>query len=335
MRASVIIATINGANVIKDALISLTEQSLPIDEYEIIVVDESNNDAVAEIVKEVNPRIIYCRREMLGQHLAKNLGVRLAKADIVLFTDDDVVVDKCWIEEILKGYSNPLVGAVGGRIIGLWEEPAAKWMKYFSSFGDIRNDYIITTLDLGIRFGFYGIHTLPKKLYRLYGANISMRKDIILEIGGTPPDAFPAKYNYLSGNGETDTLQSIEDLGYSLIYNHNAIVKHKIPKQRNIVPYVKQRIIDNAYRSIYTSFKRKYNGNRKRLLFDIFPNTGTFIYRCIKYILATKDERIYRGIKIYEPLAKMCQIFRVIRDKQLRELWLKKNYMETDTNDIK
>ena len=61
---------------------------------------------------------------------ARNRGIREAKGEIIAFTDDDVIVDKHWIQNIDKAFKeHDDVACVGGKILPIWEVPKPKWLK--------------------------------------------------------------------------------------------------------------------------------------------------------------------------------------------------------------
>jgi GT2 family glycosyltransferase len=56
----------------------------------------------------------------LGIAAARNRGVRESSGEIILFTDDDCVVDPHWVGSLVKPfYRDPHIGAVGGEIAWL------------------------------------------------------------------------------------------------------------------------------------------------------------------------------------------------------------------------
>jgi GT2 family glycosyltransferase len=96
LAVSVVVPTCGRPALLRRCVAALEEQTLPADEVEIIVVDDTAS-----------------RR---GPAAARNIGWRRARAPIVAFTDDDTVPDPAWLEKGLAAFG-PQVDAVAGRIV--------------------------------------------------------------------------------------------------------------------------------------------------------------------------------------------------------------------------
>jgi GT2 family glycosyltransferase len=98
---SVIIPTFNRAKLLNEALQSLSKQSLPRDRYEIIVVNDGSTDSTIDVCKQfaLDVPIRLATLNHAGTSAAKNLGVFLARSQLVLFFDDDDVATERMLEE--------------------------------------------------------------------------------------------------------------------------------------------------------------------------------------------------------------------------------------------
>jgi len=115
---SVIIVTLNRASMLEGALFSLVQQTrLP---EEVIVVDNNSSDNTGEIVANFKGRlnIKYILETKKGIPISRNTGVENASGDIIVFTDDDCVVDKEWLHYLVLPFlRDPSIGMVGGEIL--------------------------------------------------------------------------------------------------------------------------------------------------------------------------------------------------------------------------
>lgn len=108
---SVIIPAYNGEKVIGDCLDSLKSQDFK-GGKEIIVVDDGSRDRTAEIARERG--VVVLNQENKGPAAARNLGLRRAMGEIVLFTDADCIPEKNWITEMVRPFEDKEVGGVQG-----------------------------------------------------------------------------------------------------------------------------------------------------------------------------------------------------------------------------
>ncbi|MBX7483641.1 glycosyltransferase [Qipengyuania qiaonensis] len=98
---SVIIPVWNGERRIAGGLEALQQQTLAPEMFEVIVVDNGSTDSTAEIVKRfANVRLLGEKRP--GSYRARNHAVANARGRFVLFTDDDCIPDKDWVEKALE-----------------------------------------------------------------------------------------------------------------------------------------------------------------------------------------------------------------------------------------
>jgi glycosyltransferase involved in cell wall biosynthesis len=106
-RISVLIATHDRPELLRSAVESFAMQTLDRSDFEVVVVDDGSRDAVVPVlVDELADRlqIVGLRIRHAGRSAAKNLGVMLARAPIVLFFDDDDRATPDYLERHLAGH---------------------------------------------------------------------------------------------------------------------------------------------------------------------------------------------------------------------------------------
>jgi len=128
---SVIIPTHNSESVIKRCLDSLTSQSIPREQFEIIVVDDGSKDKTVNIAKECGADKIM-EIDPCFQGEARNIGVENASGDILAFIDSDCGATNNWLEIILKEIKNSQ--AIGGPIINGNDHSLIAWAEYLMEF---------------------------------------------------------------------------------------------------------------------------------------------------------------------------------------------------------
>ena len=111
-RISVVIPTYNEEKNIRRTLRKLNHQTLPREDYEIIIVDGGSTDRTRELAEELGAKVIMQKRKGIGG--ARNEGFLAAKADFIATTDADCIVPNQWLEVFLKKFEDPRVVAVTG-----------------------------------------------------------------------------------------------------------------------------------------------------------------------------------------------------------------------------
>ena len=109
---SVVVPVYNGEKTLARCLTSLQSQTIPIDKYEIVVVDDGSKDGTRKVAEGCGVTVISQKNQ--GPAAARNLGVKMAKGNIVLFIDVDCAAAPNWIEEMTKPFSNPDIVGIKG-----------------------------------------------------------------------------------------------------------------------------------------------------------------------------------------------------------------------------
>lgn len=93
-RISVVMATYNRAETLRETFAHLKSQTLPPEEFEVIVVDDGSPDRTAEVVAELAAGcafpVRYLSHENRGPGYTQNRGMREARAALVLLIADDI-----------------------------------------------------------------------------------------------------------------------------------------------------------------------------------------------------------------------------------------------------
>lgn len=101
---SVIVCTHNPRRDYLDKVLeSLKSQTLPIEQWELLLIDNASNKLCAsEINLNWHPTARHIREEQLGLTHARLRGIREAKAGTLIFVDDDNVLDHKYLENTVK-----------------------------------------------------------------------------------------------------------------------------------------------------------------------------------------------------------------------------------------
>ena len=236
-RCSVILCTYNRRNLVLTALAALRRQTLPYDRFEVIVVDNGSQDGTFAAINAYiqagplmlarNPEHVWhvqCLSEPQdGLSYARNTGLRAATGEIVVFLDDDAVAHPAFLERLLAAYDVTGADAIGGRVELRWEAARPHWL----------------TDDLLDILGYFAPSTermlLPPTL-DASGCNISIKSEVLQAIGFFSPLLSKRTASPI-GMEIADVCRRLRAAGYTLWYEPEAIVEHRVPAARLTRPY--------------------------------------------------------------------------------------------------
>jgi cellulose synthase/poly-beta-1,6-N-acetylglucosamine synthase-like glycosyltransferase len=221
---SVIVPTRDRPEWLAECLRSLTQLEYP--HYEIIVVDSApTTDATAKLVRTFStqlPHVHYAWEKHPGPSRARNRGLSLARGEIVAFTDDDAIVDRYWLAELVGGFGRGtrVACVTGGVLPRELETPAQIW---FERFGGLHKGFTRRVFDLDE-------HRPPDALFPFAagqfgsGPNMAFRTAALRAMGGFAPVLCPGNLA-IGGEDLAVFFQTIQD-GYQLVYEPGALVFH-------------------------------------------------------------------------------------------------------------
>ena len=143
--------------------------------FEIIIVDQSDAHPpeIEAYLRSVADRVDLVRPDFKQLTRARNLAIKRAHGEIVIFVDDDVVVDRAFVSGHLDAYRDPSVVGVTG--------PAPLPNESLKTRGDIGEDaYQQLLCRESMRFDV----DFPFSANFAVGANMSFRRSLLLELGG-------------------------------------------------------------------------------------------------------------------------------------------------------
>jgi glycosyltransferase involved in cell wall biosynthesis len=101
---SIVIPTYNRQPILEKCLTALELQKFTdqkVSKYEIILVDDGSTDGTLEWLKTHQqdfPSVRVFQQDHQGPATARNLGVKMAQGEIIIFIDSDLVVTPCFLQ---------------------------------------------------------------------------------------------------------------------------------------------------------------------------------------------------------------------------------------------
>ncbi len=112
MKVSLIFTVYNEEKNIKELLDSVFSQTKVPDE--IVILDSLSKDNTIKIIKSFKDKRIKLIEKKADIGTARNIAINKAKNEIILVTDGGCILDKSWVDEISKPFTDKSVDVVGG-----------------------------------------------------------------------------------------------------------------------------------------------------------------------------------------------------------------------------
>jgi len=223
-KVSVVLCTHNRPTGVRRTLKSF--QELHYKNLEILVVDNAPTDEeTAAVVSEFaanDPRIRYVREPAKGLSRARNRGLAEVTGELIAFTDDDVRVDRLWVDGLLRGFNRRSdVACITGLVASTsLEHPAEQYFDrrvWWSSSCEHR-------IHTGKREpGDSALHPYTSGTFGT-GANFACRVDVLRELGGF--DQCLGAGSPTRGGEDLDIFVRLLRGGHALSYEPSALVWH-------------------------------------------------------------------------------------------------------------
>jgi len=172
---SVILPCYNEGRAVYDAIESLSRSNYPSEKFEVIAQDDCSVDDSYQWMLQAQQdftgiRVIVGRNAMnSGKARTVCNGLRHSSAEIVISVDSDCIFDPEAIRELTACFSEPNIGAVGGRV-GV-SNP---------------NDGVITAIQTLVYFAAFHLYKVPENWTRsvgcISGCLFAIRRELLLRI---------------------------------------------------------------------------------------------------------------------------------------------------------
>lgn len=181
---------------------------------ELLVVDNAPSGPETARLAASYP-VHYLREDRPGLNWARSRGAAAASGEIVLYLDDDVVVDKAWIEAMLEPFDSPRTAAVTGLVLPLELETPAQ--ELFEAYGGFGRGFEQRTFD-------YTNIAPPAAGYVGAGASMALRRELVVQLGlfdheldcGTVTES----------GGDAYAFYQLLSAGYQIVYSPAALSWH-------------------------------------------------------------------------------------------------------------
>jgi GT2 family glycosyltransferase len=213
--------------------------------YEVIVVDNNSGDGTRDVVDSVSQQTTVAFRYVIerkqGKSHALNCAIAAAQGELLLFTDDDVLVDPAWATEMVEAATRSSSLCFAGRILADWGGAMPQW---YQATGPLRLMDAIVRYDLGDRA--IDTHLPP------YGATVAFRKTAFERFGYYRTDLGPTGVERVLGE-DTELCRRLLSGGESIAYVPTAVVVHPVEPHRATRAYFQRWYFNHGRASIRLS----------------------------------------------------------------------------------
>jgi glycosyltransferase involved in cell wall biosynthesis len=228
---SVVIATRDRSGMLPRVFKSLLDQKLDKDlEFEVLLADNNSTDPTRQVVESFMPqfknRLCYLLEPQQGKSFAVNRAIRESKGDILVFTDDDVVADPLWLQNIVDCFRQYDCDGLGGRILAEYTPRTPDWVR---DNADILAGPIVF-YDLGKENKPY-----TKPMYEFLGANFAFKRTLFEQLGYFKTNIGPGQGTL---GEDTELVNRFLKGGKKLYYCGKALVWHPVEDSRSSLKYI-------------------------------------------------------------------------------------------------
>lgn len=249
---SVIICTKNRFSDFKETVRSLSDQKRLPDE--LVVVDASDDTIIGEYLERTFlPFEFHYYHTNPGLTYQRNYGIQKSKGTLLYFFDDDIILEKDYIERIARVFEYDLeqkIGAVGGRIREFIPRSTVTFRSWLTKSIYTTANFIFLDTRLGNgKFRLSGMPTHPHKsavskyIECLSGCCMAFRREVFNLV----------KFDeYLNGYclmEDADISKQILIAGYKIYYKASAILEHHTsPRDRmELASLAEMKVLNYVY----------------------------------------------------------------------------------------
>lgn len=211
-KISIIILNYNGSAITLKCLESLSK--IAYKNVETIVVDNGSSDNSKENIQRTFPEVKIIRNlTNTGYAEGNNIGYRAAKGELILFLNNDTLVEKNFLKPLVKALlSNKKQGAVQPKIMNF---PHAQIIDSIGSY--------ITSTGFLYHFGHNKKdekkYNFSEEIFSMKGACMLFKKEVLEKTG-------LFDHNYFAYFEETDLCQRVWLAGYRISYIPDSRIFH-------------------------------------------------------------------------------------------------------------
>ena len=236
--------------------------------FEIILVIDHNPALLARADEYFSNVAVLDNSHEQGLSGSRNQAIEQAHGEVLAFIDDDAVAPHDWLASMMRGYDDPSVMGIGGRIQPRWEIGRPSWFP--------------EEFDWVVGCTYRGLPEAKVSIRNLIGCNMSFRHNVFSSLGG-----------FSVGMGRIGTLPvGCEETelcirakqhwpNQILLYEPMSVIAHRVPESRSTLKYF---------------YARCYSEGRSKAMLARLVGTSAGLSSERTYTFHTLPDGILRGV---------------------------------------
>ena len=298
MKVSIILATYNRNDLLKQTLQGLVEMDTAGLDWEVILADNAGNEETARISESFSASLPlkFIVEQAPGKNNALNSALDHASGDMIIFTDDDVIPDIAWAKALIDAAGRwEAADLFGGRILPKY--PSGMTLPRIDDPVFMRLAFVIADWDLP-----EGVHPAGK----IWGPNMMVRRRVFDQGLRFNPNIGPTGSSYVMGS-ETEFLLRASDAGHIAVYVPSALVYHQIRPEQLTHSWICGRAFRVARGLAYNNKSQPVLKINKWMLREFANLFVRYLYSCVA---GTESERLENGIKFHKMRGHLYQCYK-------------------------
>ena len=231
---SVIICTYNRCESLRRTLQTCCDLVIPEGvTWELLVVDNNSTDHTKQVCESFSGKLPlrYIFEPRQGKTRAQNRAIGRSSGTLLLFTDDDVDVDRLWVKSLWDAWrEQPEVEILGGKVHVHWNPPPPPWVTdNMEMLGGV-----ITHFDAGEES-----RLLSANGPMVFGANMAFSHRLLTGDICFREDMGPTGSEYMT-HEETSLIRNLIHSGHQCAYVPASIVYHRTSSTRATESWVRK-----------------------------------------------------------------------------------------------
>lgn len=304
-RVTVAICTYNRADFLRQTLAGMTKQDWPVEQLELLVIDNNSPDSTADVVREF-ARAPHVPRHVLetkqGLDHARNRGIAEATGEIIVLADDDILMEPDWVRQLAAPFiadTAGRIGCVGGEVVPVFPDGLPAWIREWHSPLAFRAD----------------AGPVPPR-HSPMGANIAFPRSVFERVG-VFSTGLDRKGASLFGGGDGEMVRRIREAGYEIWFAPAAKVLHQMPASRTTFRYAARHAFDSARSRVADRATRSGAAGYyvSRFLGNLIKALGFALLAILNFIVLRQDAAKKALVRAWRSCGYLYQIPRSLCGK--------------------